>query len=98
MKHEVRRISFAAKDNSVSLGDFRRAVDRVARQGSFSDDAVVTFNAGIVEVSEPALRRCCSTQPHSEHRRDICPKWVPDLTVEEVAHLRATILRDVKSA
>ena len=47
-------------------------------------------------TTSTGLRNCCQTWPGSEHYRQ-CPKWVPELTVEEIAHLRATVLRGVVS-
>lgn len=42
-------------------------------------------------------RECCSTPPEGEHFVT-CPNWEPALTVEEIRHLRETVLKGVKSS
>ena len=45
----------------------------------------------------PGLRGCCATYPRAEHYI-WCPLHEPPLTVEELRHLRATVLKDVANA
>lgn len=107
-----REATTAAADHPAATTADRSGAPSMAggvapRPGAAAEIGLQLANRAIAFVTNAAaqyatglgigMRGCCPTTQGAEHMVQ-CPGWRPPLTVEEIAHLRETVLKGVVSS